>query len=136
MRKRFLPFLRTTSVDAEGAASFALLDPLVERALRCVKPASVSYGRRQDGVAKGNVMALLSERGAGTGAEREGEVVGVSAAGDVGICKVALQDVYSNRGFAAVSKGGLSLPVRLCKPQWWPEVDAATGKRLDDPSTY
>ena len=133
VRKRFLPFLRT-SVDAKEAADFALLDPLVERAVRSVKPTSVSHGRRrQEGVVKGTAMALLGGEEAGAGA---GEVVGVSAAGDLGICKVALKDVFGGRSFAAVSEAGASLPVRLFKPQWWPEEDPVTGKRLDDPSTH
>ena len=69
VRKRFLPFLRT-SVDAKEAADFALLDPLVERAVRSVKPTSVSHGgRRQESVVKGTAMALLGGEEAGAGGE-------------------------------------------------------------------
>ena len=129
-----MPFLRTTG-DAKEVAELAPLEPLVERVLRSAKPAAVSHaGRGRDGVSKGSAMALLG--GGEAGADGVGEVVVVSETGDLGICKVALKDVYDGKGFAAVSEGGAVLPVRLFKPQWWPEVDVVTGKRLDDPTTY
>jgi len=84
-------------------------------------------------------MALMggeSEPGSAGGEdESAGEVVAVSDLGDLGIAKVALKNVYAARGFAAVTESG-DLAVRLCKPKWWPEVDAVTGKRIDDPATY
>jgi len=140
VRKRFVPFIRTA--DVRESAEFLELDPLVERALRTARPSSapVSHGRALHSLQRGSSMALRGAADAAgkVGGEEEsaGEVVAVSSVGDIGIAKVSLKNVYGGSCFSAVSGAGVELPVRLCKPRWWPEVDGVTGKRIDDPTTF
>ena len=65
----------------------------------------------------------------------------LSIAHDMGIAKVPLKTVYvgSDNAFS-VTDGSSSneklKPIEIFTPQWWPEEDPVTGKRLDDVSTH
>ncbi len=68
--------------------------------------------------------------------DKIGEILSLTAAGDIGMAKVSLKYAYGARSLCAVSDDRSAVPIAIYKPKWWPEVDTVTGKRLDDPSTY
>ena len=136
VRKRLLPFIRTLGGGSAGAPTGSSnkaqqLDAAVVRSILTVTAVAAAPSSEAEKVGVGAPLR------AGTTAV--GEVAAVSIAQDMGIAKVALKAVLGDAaldGLIVESGQGHELPVELYLPQWWPEADPVTGKRLDDCSTF